>query len=47
MTVVIGVLGAATGLLTGSQAIIFDGIYSFVDVVLTAISLAVAKLLSA
>ena len=46
MTVVIGVLGAATGLATGSQAIIFDGIYSFVDVVLTAISLAVAKLLT-
>ena len=46
MTLLIGVLGAATGLLTGSHAIIFDGIYSFVDVVLTAISLAVAKLLS-
>jgi predicted Co/Zn/Cd cation transporter (cation efflux family) len=46
MTVLIGVLGAATGLATGSQAIIFDGIYSFVDVVLTAISLAVAKLLA-
>ena len=46
LTVLIGVLGAAIGLLTGSQAIIFDGIYSFVDVVLTAISLAVAKLLT-
>jgi cation diffusion facilitator family transporter len=45
MTLAIGVLGAATGLLTGSQAIIFDGMYSFVDVVVTVASLAVSKLL--
>lgn len=46
MTLLIGVLGAATGLATGSQAIIFDGMYSFVDVVLTAVSLAVSKLIA-
>ena len=46
MTLLIGLLGAATGLLTGSQAIIFDGMYSFVDVVLTLVSLAVSKLLA-
>jgi cation diffusion facilitator family transporter len=46
VTLLIGVLGAATGLLTGSQAIIFDGMYSFVDVVLTLISLAVSRLLA-
>ena len=45
-TLLIGVLGAATGLLTGSQAIIFDGMYSFVDVALTAVSLAVSKLIA-
>jgi cation diffusion facilitator family transporter len=45
LTLMIGLLGAAVGLLTGSQAIIFDGMYSFVDVVLTVVSLAVSKLL--
>jgi cation diffusion facilitator family transporter len=45
LTLIIGLLGAAVGLLTGSQAIIFDGMYSFVDVVLTTVSLAVSKLL--
>ena len=44
-TVAIGMLGIAGGLLTGSAAIIFDGIYSFVDVILTFGSLAVARLL--
>ena len=33
LTVCLGVLGVASGLATGSQAIIFDGMYSFVDVV--------------
>jgi len=45
LTLAIGLLGAGVGLLTGSQAIIFDGMYSFVDVVLTTVSLAVSKLL--
>src|SRR5690606_35815507 len=44
-TVAIGLLGIAGGLLTGSAAIIFDGIYSFVDVILTLGSLGVARLL--
>jgi len=46
LTVVLGVLGIASGLVTGSQAIIFDGMYSFVDVVPTIVSLLVVKLLA-
>ena len=46
VTVVIGVLGIITGLITGSQALVFDGMYSFVDVMLTFASLAVSKLLT-
>lgn len=46
LTVVLGVLGVAAGLVTGSQAIIFDGMYSFVDVVPTIVSLLVVKLLA-
>jgi cation diffusion facilitator family transporter len=46
MTVLIGVAGVLCGLLTGSQAIIFDGIYSFVDVLITLLSLIVSQLLA-
>ncbi len=46
LTVFLGVLGVASGLATGSQAIIFDGIYSFVDVVPTIVSLVVVKLIA-
>jgi cation diffusion facilitator family transporter len=46
LTVVLGVLGIASGLGTGSQAMIFDGMYSFVDVVPTIVSLLVVKLLA-
>ena len=46
LTVFLGVLGVASGLVTGSQAIIFDGMYSFVDVVPTIVSLLVVKLLA-
>jgi cation diffusion facilitator family transporter len=46
LTVVLGVLGVASGLVTGSQAIIFDGMYSFVDVVPTVVSLIVVKLIA-
>ena len=45
LTVFLGVLGVASGLVTGSQAIIFDGMYSFVDVVPTVVSLLVVKLI--
>jgi cation diffusion facilitator family transporter len=45
LTVCLGVLGVASGLITGSQAIIFDGMYSFVDVVPTVVSLLVVKLI--
>ena len=46
LTVLLGLLGVASGLVTGSQAIIFDGIYSFVDVVPTVVSLLVVKLIA-
>jgi cation diffusion facilitator family transporter len=46
LTVALGVLGIASGLGTGSQAMIFDGMYSFVDVVPTIVSLLVVKLLA-
>jgi cation diffusion facilitator family transporter len=45
-TVLIGLVGIASGLLTRSAAIIFDGMYSFVDVVLTLGSLSVSRLLA-
>jgi len=46
LTVFLGVLGVASGLITNSQAIIFDGMYSFVDVVPTVMSLLVVKLIA-
>jgi len=46
LTVLLGVLGVASGLVTRSQAIIFDGMYSFVDVMPTLMSLLVVKLLA-
>jgi cation diffusion facilitator family transporter len=46
MTVLIGVGGVLVGLVTASQAIIFDAMYSFVDVVLTLASLVVSRLLA-
>jgi cation diffusion facilitator family transporter len=46
LTIVLGVIGVASGLATGSQAIIFDGMYSFVDVAPTVVSLLVVKLLA-
>jgi cation diffusion facilitator family transporter len=46
LTVLLGVLGIASGLATSSQAIIFDGMYSFVDVVPTIVSLVVVKLIA-
>ena len=46
LTVFLGMLGVASGLVTNSQAIIFDGMYSFVDVVPTVVSLLVVKLIA-
>jgi len=46
LTVLLGVLGVASGLVTKSQAIIFDGMYNFVDVMPTVMSLLVVKLLA-
>ena len=47
LTVFLGVLGVASGLATGSQAIIFDGMYSFVDVVPTLVSSWLAEVIAA
>ena len=46
LTVFLGVLGVASGIATGSQAIIFDGMFSFVDVLPTIVSLLVVKLIA-
>lgn len=46
ITLVIGTLGVASGLLIRSQSILFEGMYSLVDVVLTAASLAVSRLVA-
>jgi len=46
MTLLICVAGVLSGLVTGSQAIIFDGIYSFVDVLITLLSLIISQLIA-
>jgi cation diffusion facilitator family transporter len=45
-TVLIGAIGIAGGLAIGSRAIAFDGMFSFVDILLTCGSLAVSKLVT-
>ena len=45
VTALTGVAGIAAGFMIGSRAIMFDGMYSFVDVMLTFGALAVSKLL--
>src|SRR6478735_10062937 len=45
VTLVTGLAGILGGLAIGSRAITFDGMYSFVDVLLTFGALAVSKLL--
>jgi len=45
-TLIVGAACVGFGLWMGSQAIIFDGIYSLVDVLLTLVVLAVSRLLS-
>ena len=46
LTVILGTAGVISGLSSGSQAIIFYGMYSFVDVIPTVVSLLVVKLLA-
>ena len=46
VTLVVGAVGVVGGLWIHSQAIMFDGMYSLVDVVLTAASLAVSRLVA-
>src|SRR6188474_2807330 len=45
VTALTGVAGIVGGLAIGSRAILFEGMYSFIDVMLTFGSLAVSKLL--
>src|SRR4051812_33406828 len=45
VTALTGIAGIAAGFMIGSRAIMFDGMYSFVDVVMTFGALAVSKLL--
>jgi cation diffusion facilitator family transporter len=45
VTALTGVGGIAAGFMIGSRAIMFDGMYSFVDVVTTFVALTVSKLL--
>ncbi|WP_157015623.1 cation diffusion facilitator family transporter [Mesorhizobium xinjiangense] len=46
VTVVVGLAGIVSGLFTWSRAIVFDGMYSLVDAMLTTGSLAVSKLVA-
>jgi cation diffusion facilitator family transporter len=46
VTLIIGAIGIAFGLWAGSQAIVFDGFYSLVDVAMTAVALLVSKLIA-
>jgi len=46
VTVAVSAVGFIGGLLVGSQAILFDGIYSLVDVALTLVSLSVLRLVA-
>ena len=43
-TLAVSAVGFGGGLLVGSQAILFDGVYSLVDVALTLVSLSVLRL---
>jgi len=46
LTLAVGAIGVTCGLWIHSQAIVFDGMYSLVDMVLTAASLAVSRLVA-
>ena len=44
--VVFAVLGIVFGLVSGSSAIVFDGVYSLIDASMTAVALLVANLIA-
>lgn len=46
VTIAVSAVGFIGGLLVGSQAILFDGVYSLVDVALTLVSLSVLRLVA-
>ena len=45
-TLVIAIAGVAIGLLSGSMSIVFDGLFSTIDAVVTIVTLVVARLLA-
>jgi predicted Co/Zn/Cd cation transporter (cation efflux family) len=46
VTVLVAALGIAVGLMSGSFAIVFDGVYSLVDALMTVVTLLVARLIA-
>lgn len=46
-TILSAVVGVVVGLMAGSSAILFDGVYGFVDAVMTVLALLVARLIAA
>lgn len=46
ITLLVSVIAITSGLIAGSQAIVFDGIYALIDVVITLLSLAISRLVS-
>ncbi|WP_395666262.1 cation diffusion facilitator family transporter [Methylocella sp.] len=46
VTLATGLVGAAMGLCLGSRSVLFDGVYSLVDVAMTGLALIVSKLLA-
>ncbi|VFU07380.1 cation diffusion facilitator family transporter [Methylocella tundrae] len=46
VTFVLGLIGVSAGLAIGSRSILFDGVYSIVDVAMTGLALIVSKLLT-
>lgn len=46
-TIVLAAAGIAVGLIAGSAAIVFDGVYGVVDAVMTVLALLIAKLIAA
>lgn len=47
VTFLMAVLGAVIGLIAGSSAIMFDGVYGLIDAVMTGLALMVARLIAA
>ena len=46
VTFALAIFGVVFGLLTGSASIIFDGVYTLIDAIMTSFALIVAKLIA-